>query len=66
MLQNTYLEKNNRKFGTDVAHMFLTGGYVFDINKEWKLKPSTMLKMAVESPISADVSVRSKKRCGWK
>ena len=59
LLQNTYLEKNNRKFGTDVTHMFLTGGYVFDLNKEWKLKPSTMLKMAVESPISADISVNT-------
>lgn len=58
-LQNTYMEKNNRKFGTDVMHMFLTGGYVFDLNPEWKLKPSTMLKMAVESPISADVSVNA-------
>lgn len=58
-LQNTYLQKNNRKFGTDVMHMFLTGGYVFDLNPEWKLKPSTMLKMAVESPVSADVSLNT-------
>lgn len=58
-LQNTYMEKNNRKFGTDVMHMFLTGGYVFDLNRDWKLKPSTMLKMAVESPVSADLSVNA-------
>ncbi|WCM41129.1 type IX secretion system membrane protein PorP/SprF [Flavobacterium sp. CBA20B-1] len=58
-LQNTFVEKNNRKFGTDVAHMFLTGGYVFDLNREWKLKPSTMLKMAVESPVSADLSLNT-------
>lgn len=58
-LQNTYMEKNNRKFGTDVMHMFVTGGYVFDFNPDWKLKPSTMLKMAVESPVSADVSLNA-------
>jgi len=58
-LQNTYMEKNNRKFGTDVMHMFVTGGYVFDLDHDWKLKPSTMLKMAVESPVSADVSLNA-------
>lgn len=56
-LQNTYVEKNNRKFGSDVMHMFLTGGYVFDLNEDWKLKPSTMLKMAVDSPLSVDGSL---------
>ncbi len=58
-LQNTYVEKNNRKFGSDVMHMFLTGGYVFDLNEEWKLKPSTMLKMAMNSPVSVDASVNA-------
>ncbi|WKW45932.1 type IX secretion system membrane protein PorP/SprF [Myroides sp. JBRI-B21084] len=58
-MKNTYVEKNNRKFGTDVAHMFLTGGYVFDLNREWKIKPSTMLKMATESPVSVDLSVNA-------
>lgn len=58
-LQNKYFERDNRKFGADVMHMFLTGGYVFDLNQDWKLKPSTMLKMAVESPISADVSLNA-------
>ena len=59
LLNNTYIDKSNRKFGSDVAHMFLTGGYVFDINKEWKFKPSTMLKMAVESPVSVDLSANA-------
>jgi len=58
-MKNTYLEKDNRKFGTDVTHMFVTGGYVFEINHDWKFKPSTMLKMAVESPISADISLNA-------
>jgi len=55
-LQNTYVEKNNRKFGSDVMHVFLTGGYVFDMNDQWKFKPSTMLKMAVDAPVSVDLS----------
>ena len=36
--------------------MFLTGGYVFDMNEDWKFKPSAMLKMAVDAPMSADLS----------
>jgi len=59
LLQNAYYEEDNRAYGTDVAHMFFTGGYVFDLNREWKLKPSTMLKMAVESPISVDLSLNT-------
>lgn len=59
LLQNAYYEKDERAFGTDVAHMFFTGGYVFDLNREWKLKPSTMLKMAVDAPMSVDLSVNT-------
>lgn len=58
-LKNTYIEKDNRKFGSDVMHLFVTGGYVFKLNEDWKLKPSTMVKMATNSPISADVSVNA-------
>ncbi len=58
-LQNTYIEKDNRKFGSEVMHMFLTGGYVFDLNEDWKLKPSTMIKMATNSPLSVDGSVNA-------
>lgn len=58
-LQNTYVEKNNRKFGSDVMHMFLTGGYVFDLNDEWKFKPSAMFKMAAGAPVSVDVSANA-------
>lgn len=58
-LQNTYIEKNNRKFGTDVMHMFLTGGYVFDLNDDWKLKPSAMFKFAAGAPLSTDVSLNT-------
>ena len=53
------VEKNNRKFGSDVMHMFLTGGYVFDLNEDWKLKPSAMLKMAAGAPLSTDVSLNT-------
>ena len=37
-------------------HMFLIGGYVFDINSEFKLKPSTVVKYVGGAPLSFDVS----------
>lgn len=58
-LQNTYLQRNERKFGSDVMHMFLTGGYVFHLNDTWKLKPSTMVKLAMSAPVSVDGSLNA-------
>ena len=33
-----------RRFGTETQHYFITGGYVFDVNENLKLKPSTMIR----------------------
>lgn len=59
-LENTYVEKNNAKFGTDAMHIFLTSGYAFDLSKNWELKPSTMVKYAVGAPISFDVNLNTR------
>lgn len=53
------MTKNDRKFGSETMHMFLTGGYVFELDYQWKLRPSTMLKMATNSPLSVDLSVNA-------
>lgn len=37
-------------------HIFLTGGYVFDLSETVKLKPATLIKMVSGSPIAVDVS----------
>ena len=62
MLKGKYLDYNNQndgnqyKFGTETLHYFLTGGYVFDINQNLKFKPFAMIKSAINTPISLDVS----------
>jgi type IX secretion system PorP/SprF family membrane protein len=53
-LDNSQL--NDRKFGTDAKHYFLTGGYVFDLNEKLKFKPFTMLKTTFNESISVDFS----------
>lgn len=37
-------------------HVFLIGGYVFDVGSDFKLKPSTVVKYVGGSPLSFDVS----------
>jgi type IX secretion system PorP/SprF family membrane protein len=56
MLKSSYLDYNGRRFGTETLHYFITGGYVFDINPDLKFKPSTMIKSAINAPISVDLS----------
>ena len=60
MLPSTYLDLNDkgvtRKFGTDVKHYFITGGYVFDLTNNIKFKPFGLIKTAFNAPLSFDVS----------
>lgn len=57
MIKSTHLDFNGRKFGSESLHYFLTGGYVFDLTPNTKLKPSAMLKSAFEVPLSVDGSL---------
>lgn len=57
MIKSTHLDFDGRKFGTESLHYFLTGGYVFDLTPNTKLKPSAMLKSAFDAPLSVDGSL---------
>ncbi|MDM1046142.1 type IX secretion system membrane protein PorP/SprF [Myroides sp. 1354] len=37
-------------------HLYLTGGYVFDLNSNLKFKPAAMVKMVEGAPLQVDVS----------
>lgn len=37
-------------------HLYVTGGYVFDLNENLKFKPAAMVKMVEGSPLQVDVS----------
>lgn len=56
MLKAVHLDYNGRKYGTQTQHYFLTGGYVFDVNPNLKFKPFGMIKSAVGTQPSIDVS----------
>lgn len=48
---NTSIQKS------DAFHLFANAGYVFDINEDIRLKPSTMVKMVSGAPIEADLNM---------
>jgi type IX secretion system PorP/SprF family membrane protein len=56
MLKSNYLDYNGQKFGSEVLHYFITGGYVFDLNPNLKFKPTTMIKSSFNAPTSVDLS----------
>jgi type IX secretion system PorP/SprF family membrane protein len=60
MLKSKHLDIRNDgreyRFGSETQHYFLTGGYVFELSGNTKLKPSFMLKSAFDAPTSIDAS----------
>ncbi len=38
------------------THLYLTGGYVFDLTRDWKFKPAAMIKAVSGAPLQVDVS----------
>lgn len=50
------VDGQDKKYGSETAHYFLTGGYVFDLNPNVKFKPFAMIKSAFNAPTSIDVS----------
>ena len=56
MIKAKYLNYDGTNYGGEEMHYFLTGGYVFDLNQNLKFKPFAMVKSAINTPVSLDVS----------
>ena len=58
MLSTKHLENENgiKATGIENVHYFLTGGYVFDINQNLKLKPAFMARGVKGAPLSVDIT----------
>lgn len=60
LLNSKYLDRDNGKYqGTKQAHVFLTGGYVFEINDLIKLKPAFMTKIVKGSDPVVDLTLNA-------
>ena len=58
-LTSVHLDENGLKYGSETMHYFATAGYVFQVNENFKLKPSTMGKSAFDAPLSFDVNLNA-------
>ena len=56
MLKSVHLDSDDFNIGSETLHLFAAAGYVYDINKDFKLKPHVFMKYAVDSPTSIDLN----------
>ena len=56
ILNGVHLDANGTKIGSESEHFFAAAGYVFDLSKNFKLKPHALLKYALDAPISYDIN----------
>ncbi len=59
LLNSVHLDENGFKLGSETNHYFVTAGYVFNYSKTLKLKPSLLVKSAVNAPTSFDVNINA-------
>lgn len=50
-------KKGQNRLGAEEIHFFLTAGYVYKLNNQFKIKPSIMAKAVKGSPITLDTSI---------
>ncbi|WP_158962868.1 PorP/SprF family type IX secretion system membrane protein [Myroides fluvii] len=56
LLTRSRYDDNSVKTMREKMHLYVTGGYVFDLNRDIKFKPAAMVKMEQGSPLQMDVS----------
>lgn len=58
LIANKHIEERDgiNAFGSEEMHFFFTGGYVFKVSSDFKIKPAFMTKVVKGAPLSADLS----------
>jgi len=59
LLSSIHLDANGTKLGSESSHYFVTGGYVFNLSENTKLKPSFLVKSSFDAPTSFDVNLNA-------
>jgi len=57
-LRKNLFIKDSESFGYLSNHLFITGGYRFELNSSWDIEPSAHLKLVKPLPAQIDLSVR--------
>ena len=59
LLQNSvYKDDENQKLNSLVRHYFLHGEYIFNINSDFDVIPSSLIKYVTGAPLQFDINVR--------
>lgn len=59
ILNSVHLDADGNKLGSEERHYFITGGYVFQLSTNTKLKPSFLVKSSFGAPTSFDVNLNA-------
>lgn len=57
MLETKIENPNTNKISRLVRHYYIIGGFVKDLNDDWKIKPAFLTKITNNAPVSIDMSV---------
>ncbi|MDO5986438.1 type IX secretion system membrane protein PorP/SprF [Flavivirga amylovorans] len=56
VLNTEHYDNSTISTASERMHVFVTGGYVFDLNDMWKFKPAFLTSIVSGSPLGVDVS----------
>lgn len=57
LLNNTIkIGDNDKGLNKLKSHFYLVGGYIFEINREWKVEPTIVVKKVVPAPLQVEIS----------
>jgi type IX secretion system PorP/SprF family membrane protein len=58
LLKSKQIEEKSglNAYGSEEIHTYLTGGYVFQLNDMWKIKPASMAKFVKGAPVAVDIT----------
>ncbi len=55
----TSVNQLNSDFSGERKHYYVIAGYLADLNSDWKLKPTTFVKITQNAPVSFDLSAQA-------
>jgi len=58
-IETDHWAENDRAINTERMNYYLIGGYVFELNPMWKLKPAVLAKAVTGAPLQMDVSLNT-------
>jgi len=55
-LETSHFQETSLSVANEQMNLYLIGGYVWDLNRSWKFKPSFLTKLTEGAPLQVDIS----------